>query len=122
MATQRLLMSLQQSKDWNPTLTWSWASILGPHLLNGLYTPVKGGPNEGKDPQGEKESLHWRSGNEYPYFEKKSEVQRGRATCLRAHSSYPEADLGCLLSELKRSGENRSVCGGGVESYSLGHK
>lgn len=44
-----------------------------------------------------------RSGDEYPYFEKeKSEVQRGEATCLRAHSNQvldlPGVDLGCLLS------------------------
>lgn len=44
-------------------------------------------------------------GSEHPYFENdKSEVQRGKATCLRAHSDQdldlPEADLDHLLSLL----------------------
>lgn len=108
-------MSLHQSKDWNPALTG------GHHTLNGLYAPVNLGPKEGKDPRGGKGSPHWRSGNEYPHFGKKSEVQRGMATCLRAHSTHPEADLGCLLSELKRIGRTGVVGGGGRVLQSGAH-
>lgn len=67
---------------------------------------------KGKTPRGRRGALIGEVGMNTPILKKKSEVQRGMATCLRAHSSYPEADLGGLLSELKRSGEHRSECVG----------